>query len=62
MGTGSVADAFCVEKGDRHRAGKILGGFGIDCSSEPVPLFHSARNAPEGFLAPNGKSARIDGR
>ncbi len=30
-----------VEKGDRHRAGKILGGFGIDSSSEPVPLFHS---------------------
>ena len=30
-----------VEKGDRHRAGKLLGGFGIDCGSEPVPLFHS---------------------
>ena len=32
-----------VEKGDRHRAGKTLGGFGADCSSEPVPLFHSTQ-------------------
>ncbi len=29
-----------VEKGDRHRAGEISGGFSICSCSEPVPLFH----------------------
>ncbi len=32
-----------VEKGDRHRAATISGGFDIDPGSEPVPFFHSTR-------------------